>query len=91
VANEPVSHDIEAILPWLADPAIPQMLGRATIDPGTGYQGRVWGERHVEAFANGRGDASDVREALAPLMPQAGEDRSTISNVFGNVSRIASS
>jgi hypothetical protein len=74
VANEPVSHDIEAILPWLADPAIPQMLGRATIDPGTGYQGRVWGERHVEAFANGRGDASDVREALAPLMPQAGED-----------------
>ena len=28
VANEPVSHDIEAILPWLADPAIPQMLNR---------------------------------------------------------------
>jgi hypothetical protein len=24
--NEPVSHDIEAILPWLADPAIRQML-----------------------------------------------------------------
>jgi hypothetical protein len=40
--NEPVSHDIEAILPWLADPAIPQMLGGATIDPGTGYQGHVW-------------------------------------------------
>jgi hypothetical protein len=61
------------------------LLGGATIDPGTGYQGRVWGERHVEAFANGRGDASDVREALAPLMPQAGEDRSAISDVFGNV------
>jgi hypothetical protein len=60
-------------------------LGGATVDPGTGYQGRVWGERHVEAFANGRGDASDVREALAPLMPQAGEDRSAISDVFGNV------
>src|SRR5258706_15919301 len=26
VTNEPVSHDIEAILPWLVDPAIPQML-----------------------------------------------------------------
>jgi hypothetical protein len=26
VTNEPVSHDIEALLPWLADPAIPQML-----------------------------------------------------------------
>ena len=23
VTNEPVSHDIEAILPWLADPAMP--------------------------------------------------------------------
>jgi hypothetical protein len=23
-----VSHDIEAILPWLADPAIPRMLNR---------------------------------------------------------------
>jgi hypothetical protein len=62
-------------------------LGGATIDPGTGYQGRVWGERHVEACANGRGDASDVREALAPLMPQAGEDRSAVSDVFGNVYR----
>src|SRR6266436_5675174 len=28
VTNEPVSHDIEAILPWLADPAIPQMFNR---------------------------------------------------------------
>jgi hypothetical protein len=28
VTNEPVSHDIEAILPWLADPAIPQILNR---------------------------------------------------------------
>jgi len=60
-------------------------LGGATVDPGPGYQGRVWGERHVEAFANGRSDASDVREALAPVMPQAGEDRSALSDVFGNV------
>jgi hypothetical protein len=26
-------------------------LGGATVDPGPGYEGRVWGERHVEAYA----------------------------------------
>jgi hypothetical protein len=60
-------------------------VGGATVDPGPGYEGRVWGERHVEAFAEGRGDASDVREALAPMMPKAGEDRSTVSDVFSSV------
>jgi hypothetical protein len=62
-----------------------QPLGGATVDPGPGYQGRVWGERHMEAFAEGRGDASDVREALAPVMPEPGEDRSAVFDVFGNV------
>jgi hypothetical protein len=33
VTDAPVSHDIEAVLPWLADPAIPQMLNR----PGDPY------------------------------------------------------
>jgi hypothetical protein len=33
VTNAPVSHDIEAVLPWLADPAIPQMLNH----PGDPY------------------------------------------------------
>jgi len=28
VTDAPVSHDIEAVLPWLANPAIPQMLNR---------------------------------------------------------------
>jgi hypothetical protein len=28
VTDAPVSHDIEAVLPWLTDPAIPQMLHR---------------------------------------------------------------
>ena len=55
------------------------------MDPGPGYEGRVWGERHMEAFASGGGDASNIREALAPLIPKAGEDRSAISDVFGNV------
>jgi hypothetical protein len=60
-------------------------LGGATVDPGPGYEGRVWGEHHAEAFSQGRGDASNVREALAPLMPKACEDRSALSDVFGNV------
>jgi hypothetical protein len=60
-------------------------LGGATVDPGPGYEGRVWGEGHVEAFTNGCGDASHVRETLAPLMPKPGEDRSAVSDVFGNV------
>jgi hypothetical protein len=60
-------------------------LGGATVNPGPGYAGRVWGPCHAEAFANGRGDASNVREALAPLMPKPGEDRSSVSDVFANV------
>ncbi|SHI11988.1 hypothetical protein [Bradyrhizobium erythrophlei] len=60
-------------------------LGGATVDPGPGYEGRVWGEGHVEAFTNGRGDASHVREAIAPLMPKPGEDRGSVADVFGSV------
>jgi hypothetical protein len=44
-----------------------------------------WGVGHTAAFAEGRGDASDVREALAPLMPKPGEDVSSVSDVFANV------
>jgi hypothetical protein len=60
-------------------------LGGATVDPGPGYEGRVWGECYAEAFTNGRGDASHVREALAPVMPKPGEDRTSVSDVVGNV------
>lgn len=60
-------------------------LGGATVDPGSGFEGRVWGEGHEEAFAEGRGDASDVRKALAPLMPEPGEAVSSVSDVFANV------
>jgi hypothetical protein len=60
-------------------------LGGATVDPGPGYEGRVWGEGHAEAFTNGRGDASDVRAVLAPLMPKAGEDRAVVADIFSNV------
>jgi len=47
--------------------------------------GLCWGVGHTQAFAQGRGDASDVREVLAPLMPKPGEDRSALSDVFGDV------
>ncbi|WP_271525883.1 hypothetical protein [Bradyrhizobium sp. CCBAU 53380] len=60
-------------------------LGGAKVDPGSGYEGKVWGERQVEAFAEGHGDASDVREVLAPVMPKPGEDISAVSDVFANV------
>jgi hypothetical protein len=60
-------------------------LGGATVTPGPGFEGRVWGEHHVEAFAEGRGDAADIREALAPMMPKPGEDHGAVSDVFGNV------
>jgi hypothetical protein len=60
-------------------------VGGATVNPGPGYEGRVWGERHMEAFAEGRGDASNIRETLAPSMPAPGEDRSSVSDVFGSV------
>jgi hypothetical protein len=60
-------------------------LGGATVDPGAGYEGRVWGERHMEAFTEGRGDAADVRQALASEMPQPGEDRRPVVDIFGNV------
>ncbi|MBR0868489.1 hypothetical protein JQ614_44720 [Bradyrhizobium diazoefficiens] len=60
-------------------------LGGATVDPGAGYEGRVWGEEHMEAFAEGRGDAADVRQAITPMMPQPGEDINSVSDVFANV------
>jgi hypothetical protein len=62
-------------------------VGGVTVTPDAarGYEGLCWGVGHKEAFAKGRGDASNVREVLAPLMPKPGEDRSSVSDVFGNV------
>ena len=60
-------------------------LGGATVDPGPGYEGRVWGEHHMEALKDGCGDASHVREVLAPMMPKAGEDRSPVADIFVSV------
>jgi hypothetical protein len=54
-------------------------------DPAGGYEGLCWGVGHTEAFAEGRGDASDVRDVLRPMMPQAGEDRRPVADVFGSV------
>ncbi|MGO4506230.1 hypothetical protein AB4Z51_04360 [Bradyrhizobium sp. 2TAF36] len=62
-------------------------VGGVTVNPDTsrGYEGLCWGVGHAEAFAEGRGDASDVRDALARQMPQAGEDRRALGDVFANV------
>jgi hypothetical protein len=60
-------------------------VGGVTVNPASGYEGFCWSVGHTQAFINGRGDASDVRKVLAPLMPKPGEDRSSISDVFGNV------
>jgi hypothetical protein len=62
-------------------------VGGVTVNPDgdRGYEGLCWGVGHAEAFAEGRGDASDVRDALAQQMPQAGEDRRPVGDVFANV------
>jgi hypothetical protein len=54
-------------------------------DAALGYEGLCWGVGHGEAFAEGRGDAADVRKVLASEMPQAGEDRRPVADVFANV------
>ncbi|OKO75127.1 hypothetical protein AC629_34385 [Bradyrhizobium sp. NAS80.1] len=54
-------------------------------DAARGYEGLCWGVGHAEAFAEGRGDASDVRDALAQQMPRAGEDRRAVADVFESV------
>lgn len=56
-----------------------------TPDPARGFEGMCWGVGHAEAFAEGRGDASDVRDVLAEQMPQAGEDRQPVADVFSSV------
>lgn len=62
-------------------------VGGVTVDPDPvrGSQGLCWGIGHSEALAAGRGDASTVREVLAPVMPSAGEDRRSVSDVFASV------
>ncbi|MBR1332817.1 hypothetical protein [Bradyrhizobium ottawaense] len=62
-------------------------VGGVTVnpDPILGYDGLCWGVGHAEAFSDGRGDASDVRAAISPMMPKAGEDRRPVADVFGSV------
>ncbi|MCC8945329.1 hypothetical protein H8A97_09470 [Bradyrhizobium sp. Arg62] len=63
------------------------LVGGVTVNPdqARGSEGPCWGVGHAEAFAEGRGDAPDVRDALSSVMPQAGEDRGPVADVFGNV------
>jgi hypothetical protein len=56
-----------------------------TVQPTKAYEGLCWGTEHKEAFAGGRGDASDVRTALADVMPKAGEQINSVADVFASV------
>lgn len=62
-------------------------VGGVTVspDPVRGSEGMCWGIGYAEAFTAGRGDASDVRKALAPVMPDDGEDRTEVADVFQSV------
>lgn len=62
-------------------------VGGVTVspDPARGSEGMCWGIGHAEAFAAARGDASDVRKALASMMPKPGEDRRSVADVFASV------
>ncbi|MGY4365260.1 hypothetical protein ACVW1A_001325 [Bradyrhizobium sp. LB1.3] len=62
-------------------------VGGVTVSPDSvrGSEGMCWGIGHAEAFAAVRGDASDVRKALAPMMPEAGEDRASFADVYASV------
>jgi hypothetical protein len=67
--------------------ALGRQVGGVTVNPDTdrGFEGLCWEIGYNEAFKNGRGDASDVREALTPLMPGPGEDRRGVADIFGHV------
>ena len=67
--------------------ALGPQVGGVTVNPSAdgSADGLCWGVGYKEAFAQGRGDASDVREALAPLMPEPGEDRRGVFDIFGHV------
>ncbi|WP_342726085.1 hypothetical protein AAFG07_03810 [Bradyrhizobium sp. B097] len=62
-------------------------VGGVTVnpDPVRGSEGLCWGVEHEEAFAEGRGGASDVRDALSAIMPHAGDDRRPVADVFSSV------
>lgn len=62
-------------------------VGGVTInpDPVRGSEGLCWDVGHTEAYSEGRGDACDVRAAISPIMPKAGEDRRPLADVIGGV------
>jgi hypothetical protein len=52
-----------------------------TIDPGPGYEGQVWAPWTFKAFTSGDVDAAQIRAALEPQMPRAGEDQDPAAGV----------
>ncbi|MCK1495045.1 hypothetical protein IVB14_32735 [Bradyrhizobium sp. 180] len=68
-------------------------VGGVTVnpDPVRGSEGMCWGVGHAEAYAAARGDASDVRKAIAPMMPEPGEDRRSVGMCLPAYTTIAPS
>jgi hypothetical protein len=56
-----------------------------TVTPTAEYEGAVLGSKRREAFKTRVTDASDIRKALQPTMPQPGEDVCAASDIFSNV------
>ncbi|AMN40180.1 hypothetical protein [Rhodoplanes sp. Z2-YC6860] len=61
-------------------------IGGATVNPDKerGSGGMVWGPEHMQAFAEGGGDASDIREELTSAMPSPGEDRDECNDIYSS-------
>jgi hypothetical protein len=81
IAVHETGHVIAALL--LGEP-----VGFVTVNPADGYEGCVRGEWGIRAFIKEGGkavDARELRKVLAPAMPQPGEDRAQVSDVFSSV------
>jgi hypothetical protein len=87
IATHEAGHAIAARL-------LGQPLGGATInpDPNNRYAGLVWGPRHRAAFGSddaplgsGADDAPELCDKLRSLMPQDGEPRGDVADIYAHV------
>jgi hypothetical protein len=60
-------------------------LGGMTCVAGDGFAGRCWGPKFEAKFADEQEASPSVCEQIAPLMPQPGESRTDVADVFLHV------
>jgi hypothetical protein len=60
-------------------------LGGMTCVAGDGFAGRCWGPKFEAKFADEQDSSPSVCEQIAPLMPQPGESRADVADVFLHV------